>query len=99
MRAALELFNRSYTPLSPQGLLELLELLRHPGSPVGRCPGQVVVALGVDPEAVVGDPVPLVMALVKGRQVTKDICVGDQESLATAQNDRDTAPVQQLIDE
>src|SRR6478736_7106316 len=59
----------------------------------------VVVTLGVDPEAVIGDPVPLVTALVQGLQVTQDICVGDQVSLATAQDDRGTVPVQQLVDQ
>src|ERR1700752_5250894 len=37
----------------------------HPGSPVGRYRGILVVTLGVDPEAVIGDPVPLVTALVQ----------------------------------
>ncbi len=57
------------------------------------------MAFGVDPEALVGDPVHLVTALVEGRQVAQDICVGDPVNLATAQNDRDTAQVQQLIDQ
>ena len=55
--------------------------------------------LGVDPEAVIGYPFPLVTALVEGLQVTQDICVGDQVSLATAQIDRDTVSVQQLVDQ
>src|SRR6476659_5203171 len=70
-----------------------------PGSPVGRYPGMVVVTLGVDPEAVIGYSVLLVAALVHGLQVTQDICVGDQVSLATAQDDRGTVPVQQLVDQ
>src|SRR6185436_13749533 len=68
-------------------------------SPVGRYPGKVVMPLGVDPEAVVGYPVPLVTALVQGLQVTQDICVSDHVSLATAQDDRGTVPVQQLVDQ
>src|SRR5277367_146657 len=55
--------------------------------------------LGVDPEAVIGYPVPLVTALVQGLQVTQDICVGDHVSLATAQDDRGTVPIQQLVDQ
>src|SRR6478672_690919 len=55
--------------------------------------------LGVDPEAVIGDPVPSVTALIQGLQVTQDICVGDQVSLATAQDDRGTLPVEQLVDQ
>src|ERR1700748_3398048 len=55
--------------------------------------------LGVDPEAVIGYPVPFVTALVQGLQVTQDICVGDHVSLATAQDDRGTVPVQQLVAE
>src|SRR5258705_4373812 len=54
----------------------------------------VVVTLGVDPEAVIGDSVLLVTAFVQGLQVTQDICVGDHVSLATAQDDRGTVPVQ-----
>ena len=57
------------------------------------------MALGVDPQGVVGDPVPLVTALIEGLQVAQDICVGDQVCLARAQDDRDTVPVQQLIDD
>src|SRR6478752_7158563 len=82
--------------LSPE---RIHQLLVHPGSPVGRYRGMVVVTLGVDPEAVIGDPVPLVTALIQGLQVTQDICVGDQVSLATAQDDRGTVPVQQLVDQ
>ena len=55
--------------------------------------------LGVHPEAVIGDPVLIVTALVQGLQVTQDICLGDHVSLATAQDDRGTAPVQQLVDQ
>src|SRR6476660_8122363 len=55
--------------------------------------------LGVDPEAVIGDPVPLVTALIQRLEVTQDVCVGDQVSLATAQDDRGTVPVQQLVDQ
>ena len=51
----------------------------HPGSPVGHYPGQVVVTLGVDPQAVVGDPVPLVTALVEGLEVAQDFCVGNAQ--------------------
>ena len=40
----------------------------------------------------------LVTALVEGRQVTQDLGESDPVNLATAPNDRDTAPVQQLID-
>src|SRR5258705_11485774 len=47
--------------LSPWGIHQLLV---HPGSPVGRYRGMVVVTFGVDPEAVTGYPVPLVTALV-----------------------------------
>jgi len=57
------------------------------------------VTLGVDPQAVVADLIPLVTALVEGRQVPQDLGESDPVSLATAQNDRDTAPVQQLVDE
>jgi hypothetical protein len=86
-------------PISPQELLELLELLSRPGSPVGHSPGKAVVTLDVDPKAVVGDPVSRVTALVEGLQVTQDLGEGDPVNLATAPNDRDTAPVQQLIDQ
>src|ERR1700750_2017484 len=55
--------------------------------------------LGVDPEAVISYPVLLVTALVQGLQVTQDICVADHVSLATAQDDRGTVPVQQLVDQ
>src|SRR6476620_5599163 len=61
--------------LSPQGIDQLLV---HPGSPVGRYRGMVVMPLGVYPEGVVGYSVLLVTALVQGLQVTQDICVGDQ---------------------
>src|SRR5271166_2567839 len=83
-------------PSSPQGLLELLE---RPGSPVGHSPGKAVVTLEVDPQAVVGDPIPLVTALVKGFQGAQDLGESDPVCLATLPNDRDTAPVQQLIDD
>src|SRR5258707_2778841 len=59
----------------------------------------VVVTLGVDPEAVIGDSVLLVTTVVEGLQVTQDICVGDHVSLATAQDDRGTVPVQQLVNQ
>src|SRR5258705_10052994 len=59
----------------------------------------VVVTLGVDPEAVIGDSVLLVTAFVQGLQVTQDICVGDHVSLAAAQDDRGPVPVQQLVDQ
>ena len=75
------------------------QLLLHPGSPVGRYPGKVVMPLGVDPEAVIGYPVPLVTALIQRLQVTQDICVGDHVSRATAQDDRGTVPVEQLVDQ
>src|SRR6478609_403484 len=88
-----------YTPLSTQRLLELLELLGHPGARVGRYPGQVVVTLGVDPEAVVGDPVPLVTALVEGRQGAQDLGDSDPVCLAKAEIDRNTAPVQEVVDD
>src|SRR4029079_9599485 len=55
--------------------------------------------LGVDPEPVIGCSVRLVAALFHGLQVTQDICVGDHVSLATAQDDRGTVAVQQLVDE
>ena len=42
--------DRSYTLLSPEGIHQLLV---HPGSPVGRYPGKVVMPLGVNPEAVI----------------------------------------------
>ncbi len=71
------------------------EHLFHPGRPVGRSPGDVAVTLGVDPEAVVGDPVPLVAALAESAQ---DVGVTDNVPLATLQNDRNTAPVQQPVD-
>ena len=48
------------------------------------------MTFGVDPEAVVGDPVPLVTALVEGLQVTQDLGESNPVCLATAQNDRDT---------
>ena len=53
--------------------------------------------LGVEPEPVIGYSVRLVAALFHGLQVTQDICVGDHVSLATAQDDRGTVPVQQLV--
>src|SRR6476620_5048239 len=71
----------------------------HSGSPVGRYPSIIVMPLGVHPEAVIGDPVPLVTALIQRLEVTQDICVGDHMSLATAQDDRGTLPVQQLVDQ
>ena len=39
---------------------------------LGRYPGNVVVTLGVNPEAVVGDPVPLATALLQGLKVAQD---------------------------
>jgi len=71
-------------PASPQGLLELPELLVRPGSPVGHLPGKVVVTLGVNPEGGVSDPVSLVTALVESRQVTQDLGVGDPDTATTA---------------
>ena len=91
MRASLGLFDRRPTPRYPRRAF--LELLGHPGSPVGRYPGKVVVTLGVDPEGVVGDPVPLVTALVEGLRVAQDLSVRWPGCcLAAGQNERDTAP-------
>ena len=57
------------------------------------------MTLEVNPQAVVGDPVPLVTAFVKGLQGAQDLGESDPVCLATAQIDRDTAPVQKLIDD
>src|SRR6478672_11211773 len=59
----------------------------------------MVVTLDVDPQGVVGDLVPLVTALVEGLQVMQDLGESDPVCLVTAQNDRDTAPVEQLVDD
>ncbi len=50
-------FNRS--PNTAQGIPELVD---HPGSPVCSYSAYVVMPLGVNPEALVGDPVALVLA-------------------------------------
>ena len=55
--------------------------------------------LEVNPQGLVGDSVPLVTALVEGLQGAQDLGESDQVGLATAPNDRDTAPVQQLVDD
>ena len=50
-----------------------------PSSPIAVSPKLkhcAAAPLGVDPEAVIDDPVLVVTALVQGLQVTQDICVG-----------------------
>jgi hypothetical protein len=89
------LFNRFHNPLSTQGRPELSV---HPGSPVGRYPLKVVVTLGVDPEAVVGDPVLLVTTLVQRLKVAQDVCIGDLVAPPLTESGGDTTPVEQLID-
>jgi hypothetical protein len=67
--------------------------------PIRRYPGRVVVPLGVDPQAVIGYPVPLVTSRIQGLHLTQNIYVGDRVSLAmTAQIDCGAVPVQQLVD-
>jgi hypothetical protein len=57
------------------------------------------VPLGVDPEAVVGNPALLVTAAVEGLQVTQDVCLADCVNLAPAAADWRAGPVQQFVDD
>jgi hypothetical protein len=70
-----------------------------PGSPVRRYPGKVVVTLGVDPEAVVGDPVPFRAPLVDGLQRGQDRAVRDPTCLAAAYRDGNSVPIKESINE
>ena len=63
-------FQQVYTALSLQ---DLPELLIHASAPVARYPGRVVVTLGVNPEAVIGDPVSLATTLLQGLKVAQDL--------------------------
>jgi hypothetical protein len=85
--------------LHPLRAQDLPELPGNPGAPVGRCPGKVVVTMEVNPQGVVGDPASVGTALVEGRQVAQDLGESDPVYLATAQNDRDTAPIQEVVDD
>ena len=57
------------------------------------------MTLGVIPQALVGDSVPVVTALVERLKVTQDVGESNPMKPSTAQKDRDTAQVQQLIGE
>lgn len=53
---------------------------------------------GVDPQTVVGDSIPLLAAIIKRLQMSKDLRESDGVRLAALLNDWDTTPVQQLVD-